>query len=381
MSLPEGIDLCAISAGESPDGTFNFKNPPTLKPVYISVTAVLLAISVIMVSGRFYINRNKLHSADWCVVVALIFNTAFTGVVLAQHNYSRHLWDIPVCWFNAWYFKILFVQATFFAPVFSSSKAAIFLLYRQLFNVKKSVNNAINFGLIFTGIMYLPNIPLAAVFEAPAAGKSWQSLITETKSHKMVYWGLVQSSLAVLLDIYIFVLPLPTIAKLHMPLGRRVQIAGVFTTALIGIVASVLSLVYRVQLLDTRDATWVSTLVTLCAVIENNVAIIVSCMPALAHLLKLHIGDSRVFKSLRSRLFGSYGSNKSGPSEQDGGRVMPTIGSAPVPRRREYYSLTDRTLFNTQVSASEHTVMPESGIIRSIAISQDVGKDSAERLV
>ncbi|KAF2105192.1 hypothetical protein BDV96DRAFT_655862 [Lophiotrema nucula] len=164
-----------------------------------------------MVLGRLYINRNKLHSADWCVVVALIFNAAFTGVVLAQRNYSRHLWDIPVCWFNAWYFKILFVQATFFAPVFSTSKAAIFLLYRQLFDVKKNVRNAINLGLIFTGVLYLPNIPLAAVFEAPAASKSWQSMLTETKSHKMVYWGLVQSSLSVLLDIYIFVLPLPTI--------------------------------------------------------------------------------------------------------------------------------------------------------------------------
>jgi hypothetical protein len=94
------------------------------------------------------------------------------------------------------------------------------------------MRNAVNLGLIFTGVLYIPNIPLAAVFEAPAAGDSWQSMLTTTKSHKMVYWGLVQSSLTVLLDIYIFVLPLPTIAKLQMPLGRRVQILGVFTTAL-----------------------------------------------------------------------------------------------------------------------------------------------------
>jgi hypothetical protein len=120
----------------------------------------------------------------------------------------------------------------FFAPVFSSSKAAIFLLYRQLFNVKTSVRNAVNVGLIFTGVLYIPNIPLAAIFEAPAASDSWQAMLTNTKSHKMVYWGLVQSSLTILLDIYIFVLPLPTITKLHLPLGKRVQILGVFTTAL-----------------------------------------------------------------------------------------------------------------------------------------------------
>jgi hypothetical protein len=93
-----------------------------------------------------------------------------------------------VCWLNAWYFRSLFVQAMLFAPVFSSFKAAIFLLYCQLFAIKKNLRIAIDLYLIFTGVLYIPNITLAAIFEAPTAGKSWQSMLTEIKSHKMVYW-------------------------------------------------------------------------------------------------------------------------------------------------------------------------------------------------
>jgi hypothetical protein len=64
MSLPQGIDLCAIPAGQPPDGIPNFKDPPTLEPIYVSVTAVLVTLSVAMVLGRLYMNRLKLHIAD-----------------------------------------------------------------------------------------------------------------------------------------------------------------------------------------------------------------------------------------------------------------------------------------------------------------------------
>lgn len=114
---------------------------------------------------------------------------------------------------------------------------------------------------------------------------------------------------------------------------------------------------------------------------EVNVAIIVSCMPALAHLLKLHVGDLKAFRSLRSKLLGSYRSDNSGPSNKESRELMPTIGSTPVPRRRNYYSLMDGTLLESQISATEHTGLPESGIVRSVMISQNRGQESGETLV
>ncbi|KAI1074415.1 hypothetical protein F5B20DRAFT_563668 [Whalleya microplaca] len=347
-SIP--IDLCAIPAIESPDGKYNLENPTTLAPMTLSVGVILATISVILTLTRTYMNRRKLGSADYCALAACVINVAFTGDILAQIKYNRHLWDIPACWITGTYLKILYVQTTLFAPVFFTSKASIFLLYRQIFGVERHIRIAVNLGLIFSLLLYLPNIPLSAVLDAPPIGTTWDSFTTSTQSRKMIPWGIVQSSISILLDLYIFFLPLPVIVKLNMPFRRRLQVFGIFTTALMGIIASVLSLVYRVRLLHTMDATWWSTVVAVCALVETNVAIIVSCMPALAQLLKLHFGASTFFKSLRSRLLGLTGGSDKSPSADGSTEDRPklaTFGAAQSPRRRNYYELTDTALLNT----------------------------------
>lgn len=151
---------------------------------------------------------------------------------LLEINFNRHLWDIPVCWFTGTYFRTLYVQTMLFAPIFFTSKASIFLLYRQVFAIERRVRNYINIGLVITLILYLPNIPLSAVFDAPRYGDSWESMLTSHEPFKMITWGIVQSTLTIVLDFYIFFLPLPIIIRLNMPLGKRLQLAGVFMTAL-----------------------------------------------------------------------------------------------------------------------------------------------------
>ncbi|KAI1211124.1 uncharacterized protein F4807DRAFT_25650 [Annulohypoxylon truncatum] len=381
------IDLCAVPAGPSPDGEYNFENPTNLTPVITSISTILLAISVILALLRMRTNREKLHPADWWTLVAVVINIVFTGVVLAQHKFNRHQWDIPVCWFTGTYFRIVYVQAMLFAPVFFTSKAAIFLLYQQIFGVQRRIRIAVKIGLLCSLVLYIPNIPLSAIFVAPPRGQPWVSMLTSDAPKKMVIWGIVQSSITILLDFYIFFLPLPVILKLNMPMGRRLQLFGVFTTALMGIAASALSLAYRITLLHTTDALWPQTIVTLCAVVEVNVAIIVSCMPASAHLWKLHISRSVLFQSLRSQLLnlaGSSGSRRSRDEPKDDRPKIATIGSAEAPRRRDYYELTDTAILKSQVTVEDNIPgtrnSPPSGIVRSVGFSQHFGSESNENL-
>jgi hypothetical protein len=60
----ESTDLCAIPAGVSPDGVYDFIDPPSLGPAVIAVGVVLCVISTTMTAGRLYNNRNMMHSAD-----------------------------------------------------------------------------------------------------------------------------------------------------------------------------------------------------------------------------------------------------------------------------------------------------------------------------
>lgn len=96
--------------------------------------------------------------------------------------------------------------------------------------MKNSMRIAIYVGLVVTFLTYFPYIPVTVRYISPASGKSWADLDEEPA--KAIYWGIVSGSLAVALDIYIFVLPLPTLATLNMSLKRRVQLIAVFATAL-----------------------------------------------------------------------------------------------------------------------------------------------------
>ncbi|KAI2626819.1 hypothetical protein GGS21DRAFT_261798 [Xylaria nigripes] len=344
------VDLCKVPAGKSPDGRYNFENPVTLVPVVLSVSIILSTLSITLTGGRTYMNRHKLGVADYVAIIACVINIGFTGDILAQVNYSRHQWNIPVCWLTPSYFKLLYVQSTFFAPVFFASKASIFFLYLQLFGVQNHIRTAVRIGLVVSGFLYIPNFALSAIFEAPSAGQSWESLLTADKSHKLVIWGIIQSSLTIVLDFYIFFLPMPIIVRLNMSFARRLQLMAIFTTALTGIVASVGSLAYRVLLLHTQDKIWQATIVAIFALIETHVAIIVSCMPAFAQMLKLYIGNSATFKSLRTRLFRSSSSgNDSDKALENGDRTQLVTfgGSGRAKGWRRYLDLSDTAILKT----------------------------------
>lgn len=117
-----------------------------------------------------------------------------------------------------------------------SAKASILLLFKQLFTVDKKLNIAIWIGQIFNILTYLPAIPIEVVFNAPDVGKKWAELMLSGKPQKAIYWGVVQSAMSIVLDLYIFFLPMPTIVKLNMSVRKRAQVVAVFSTALMWVV-------------------------------------------------------------------------------------------------------------------------------------------------
>lgn len=61
---PKTVDLCKVPAGKSPNGKYNFVDPPSLGPAIIAVGATLLAVSTAFTAVRLFLNRKKLRSAD-----------------------------------------------------------------------------------------------------------------------------------------------------------------------------------------------------------------------------------------------------------------------------------------------------------------------------
>ncbi|KAK3994805.1 hypothetical protein QBC44DRAFT_322110 [Cladorrhinum sp. PSN332] len=319
--MPGEFDfLCEFPAAAPPAGvTSNFDNPPvTLIPEIITVSAFFMTWSLVFVAGRLYAVPGRFTLADYLVLFAFIFAIGQAGLLFAQLRWARHQWDVRACWFFGNYAKLIFSQQMLLTPGQLFSKASILLLFKSIFTVDKSLNIAIWVGQVWNLLTYLPSIPVEAYFNAPAPGtdERWETVMASGKPTKAITAGVVQSVMAIVLDLYIFFLPMPSIIKLKMSSRKRKQVIAVFSTALMGVVACVVSLVYRVlEMQDMHDSTWKLYIILLCTVVELNVAIIVASVPGFSRYVRVYLSKCTAVKSIQSK-FSSYVSSTSntGPS-------------------------------------------------------------------
>lgn len=154
-----------------------------------------------------------------------------------MHPFDRHIWDIPACWLDTTYLKRVYAHTLLFGTVLLTSKAAIFCLYLEIFGRNRKTRRLIWAGLICTVILYSTFIPFASVYDAPAAGTSWDQLFAQiadlNRAHVILYWSLGIGAGSILLDTYIFILPIPILLKLHVSKVKRLQLLAVFGTALL----------------------------------------------------------------------------------------------------------------------------------------------------
>ena len=118
-------------------------------------------------------------------------------------------------------------------PTLFFAKGAIFLLYLRIFTANKTMKYSIWFGLAFDFVLYWINIPFESWYCAPRAGDPWSLETVGRTCSDNIMFGLVQGVLAVVLDLYIFILPIPIVLSLQMSTRRRLSVLGVFATAIL----------------------------------------------------------------------------------------------------------------------------------------------------
>ncbi|KAI1736455.1 hypothetical protein F4680DRAFT_469091 [Xylaria scruposa] len=257
--LPPGTDLCSVPAGTPPPGeTYNLTNPYSLAPTMIAVSTVVTSWAFLFVVIRIWNNRRKLLAADYMIIFGIIWDIGFTSLILSQSRSARHQWNIPACWLNEAYLKVIFLISALFGFT-GVCKAVILLMYLQIFSVSRRMRIAVWIGLVFDFIIYIPCIPIAVVYQAPHYGQTWDDVFlieTEYQTSVLAPWGIATGAASILLDSYIVILPLTILSILQLSLSKKIQVSLVFLTAFAGVAASAVALYYRVQLLGMEDRTW-----------------------------------------------------------------------------------------------------------------------------
>lgn len=91
---------------------------------------------------------------------------------------------------------------------------------------------AIWIGLAADFMIYSAGASIATYYETPRTGEAWINVLQDGRVLIPLRWWQAQSALAIVLDVYIFVLPLPTIFKMNMPTRQRISVIAVFSVAL-----------------------------------------------------------------------------------------------------------------------------------------------------
>ncbi|KAI0169802.1 hypothetical protein GGR52DRAFT_551635 [Hypoxylon sp. FL1284] len=402
-SIPAGTDPCSIPVASLPAGQEepHFVNPPSQEKMTIGISIVLLVLTTAFVTARISANWHNLRWPDWFTLFAFASNTANIGIIMSLSKYSRHQWDMPMCWIlDAGYLKGLYAQMMTYAMALLFSKAAIFLLYLQIFGIKASMHIAVYIGLAFNALLYTTFIPTASIFSAPRPGRPWVSIATEDNSHILASCGVVIGVSSVILDVYILVLPLPIIYHLATSSSRRLQLAAVFGAALAGVVASIISLVYRVKLLqDANDRTWNRALVVAANAAENSVALIVGSAPAFSTFFRKHVAGLGIWKMTRPTFLPTFGKRRASQDDTNStpSRHIGAFSSTRTPittHLRNDIKLTGSASFSATASAQYNRLDDEittayrsdgsrGGIIRTLIVSQEVHRhpESTDRLV
>ena len=127
--------------------------------------------------------------------------------------------------------KLTFAQNILVGPCIFFGKLAILLLYLKIFQVNRT-RYLIYAGTVACFLAYMPYVPLSAYFCSPHTGQPW-SLVVELRCSKLELWAVIQGTLAVAIDVYIFILPIPVVLGLQMSRRRKFAMLAVFGFALL----------------------------------------------------------------------------------------------------------------------------------------------------
>ncbi|KAH8688013.1 hypothetical protein BGZ60DRAFT_363090 [Tricladium varicosporioides] len=246
---------------------------------FLAVGATLSALTGIVVTIRIFSDlrfSGKLHLDD-CNC------SAYTDPTASLHLVSQY--SLTSIWISG--------------GLVWTSKAPIFLLYVRLFGVREWVRLMSLLTLVAFGLVLIAaNSYNTAKCVPPKSDFEITHVFLANCSHASSIAGVVVGTFGLVTDIIIFILPIPVIIKLHLPLAKRIGIAIVFMTGLVAIVSTSVALSYKIRsFTGTGKDILVAMILT---IVESTVVISAGCVPALRAFWVGVIVESGLYSTISS---------------------------------------------------------------------------------
>ncbi|KAJ5456701.1 hypothetical protein N7530_011975 [Penicillium desertorum] len=288
--------------------------PSALKPpVFVGLASALCALSGSIIALRLWTNFNhiqKLHVDDLLNSnpndVTIEHLTRLVAVGIASGNSAVYSAKLP----------LLFMLIRIFGIKDWLRWTCIFLI------VVGTLGGVIT--LLYAGISCSPDL------HEPTPPFLFSCVGALTNA------TIARGSISLAVDVIVFVVPIPVIVDLKMPLRRKIGVAFVFATGLLAIAASALGLYFQKAQSTQSSTNFANAL--LVTVIESAVVLMVSCTPAIHIFWTKHAGFLRRRFGL---LTSSHTKSKLSESKTNLGGSSTSNSDRPQVRAHDYVELQE----------------------------------------
>ena len=232
---------------------------------------------------------------DIFVSVAWVFTSPMTIIAgfLAKYGIGKDLWDSPLQHLPS-FFTLVYVEGIIYAVATGLVKIAVLAFYLKIF--PSQTFQRATWTIICLTTAWMIAITLVAIFQCTPVEFAWQQWDLAHKGKCVDYSAFVlsQASICLVLDLVIFLMPMPTLYRLQVSTRKKLQIMVMFSLGIIILVVNILRIRALTFNLDTYNPTWTAWAPILWSNVEIYVGITCACLPAakvfIQHFLSPWIG-------------------------------------------------------------------------------------------
>ncbi|KAF5869878.1 putative integral membrane protein [Botrytis fragariae] len=187
------------------------------------------------------------------ILIPTIMMSATGNGTLGLHN-----WDFPVSQLLSYRNLITTGLLPWLTPLtLGLVKTTIFLTYMEIFRSMKWVKMAVLIGLSFTAVWYSAITIAGICLTVPLGDEGWVKHLFTSRMIRQNALSIPTAVVGLAIDCYLFILPMIALNKLKMTRRKKLGAGLIFAIGLFAIVASVMSVVYRViHGSEHGDNTW-----------------------------------------------------------------------------------------------------------------------------
>ncbi|EPE26163.1 integral membrane protein [Glarea lozoyensis ATCC 20868] len=223
---------------------------------------------------------------DHTFMIAAVFSTATLALMfpLASLGFGKHAWTIDPS-------SIIHIRQLFYAGqinyVFVQilSKVSLLLFFLRIFFLQKWTRIGCYLTLTFLGTKWIIFL-MIVIFQCTPVRSTWDFSVPSHCVNVKVL-TILAGGFSILEDLIILSLPIPCIKSLNIGAGKKITATIMFSIGSLATIISIVRLRYLMTFGSYVDTTWDDVDAFVWSVIENSLALVCACLPALRPLLCL----------------------------------------------------------------------------------------------